>query len=343
MESFSIETVLRSFQVCKEVWDAAVGEKLLVCSGDIGSPHDPVAMVRSPNTVGHVPGRISPTCSACLGPGGSITYTVTDSRLYSGDLQQGWLETPCVLKFEGGVKEEVAKAEKLIKAALMSSASQDETKSPRKRKDAPTNTKGRDGTRSLRKERYHVLPEQKKKKLFHVNKEQLHAVEASITKGDLLSDLPINLAQHFLQSQFPQIEGLQSTLLQSKKRPPSGRLKNQLQIVHGHRNHWIVVSSIKCEDGAVNVYDSLYDSLDASTREVVFNLFGRVGLNFVRTQKQSGGRDCGLFAIANATAIANGIDPLKLKFNQGAMRSHLVSCFKNKTMTLFPQSISWCV
>ena len=43
-----------------------------------------------------------------------------------------------------------------------------------------------------------------------------------------------------------------------------------------------------------------------------------------RCQKQKGGADCGLFAIANATAIAFGKNPCKLQFMQASLRSHLV-------------------
>ena len=59
-------------------------------------------------------------------------------------------------------------------------------------------------------------PQKLKKKLFHVTKEQVNEIETSIVSG-WSSDLPINLAQHYLQSQFPELNGLQSTLLQSKK------------------------------------------------------------------------------------------------------------------------------
>ena len=60
-------------------------------------------------------------------------------------------------------------------------------------------------------------PQKLKKKLFHVTKEQVNEIETSIVSGDWSSDLPINLVQHYLQSQFPELNGLQSTLLQSKK------------------------------------------------------------------------------------------------------------------------------
>ncbi len=153
--------------------------------------------------------------------------------------------------------------------------------------------------------------------------QECREIETSITKGDLLSDIPINLAQNFLQAEFPNIKGLQSTLLQSKKRL-SPHTKNQLQIIHSQGNHWIVVSSIDCDGGVVNVYDSMYSELDPDTEKVVFNLFGTVKLNFVNVQKQKGGSDCGLFAIAISTAISNGLNPARIIFDI------------YKKMTLFP-------
>ncbi len=81
-----------------------------------------------------------------------------------------------------------------------------------------------------------------------------------------------------------------------------------------------MVSSVGCDNGVVDMYDSIYD--------------GTVMFNFVRMQKQTGGSDCGLFAIAISTAICNGLDPTTMT---SAMRSHLVNCLKNETMTLFPK------
>lgn len=71
----------------------------------------------------------------------------------------------------------------------------------------------------------------------------------------------------------------------------------------------------------LNVYDSMYSKLDPDTEKVIFNLFGAVRLNFVNVQKQEGGSDCGLFAIAISTAISNGINPSRIRFDQAAMRS----------------------
>ena len=84
------------------------------------------------------------------------------------------------------------------------------------------------------------------------------------------------------------------------------------------------------------MYDSIYSNIDNATTEVISNLFGTTSTKMIAVQRQRGGVDCGLFAIAMATAIAFGIDPGSQEFNQGEMRTHLVKCFDEKVMLLFP-------
>ena len=54
-------------------------------------------------------------------------------------------------------------------------------------------------------------------------------------------------------------------------------------------------------------------------------------------QWQSGANDCGLFAIAFATAICAGQNPATKVFDQGKMRGHLMQCFHNGRITPFPE------
>ena len=61
-----------------------------------------------------------------------------------------------------------------------------------------------------------------------------------------------------------------------------------------------------------------------------------IKLSFVDVQKQSGGYDCGLFALAFATALVNGINPGRYLYDQRNMRKHLLECLKHKKMELFP-------
>ena len=156
--------------------------------------------------------------------------------------------------------------------------------------------------------------------------------------GEKLSDVHINFAQQLLKQQFPQLNGLKSTLLQSKENTGEF-LPAQIQIIHCRScDHWIVASTNACKDGDVCVYDSVFSTLDKETNEVVANLFPSASVKVIKSQKQVGGTDCGLFAIATATALAYGTDPTSITFIQAAMQSHLVQCFTDRVITLFPVS-----
>ena len=148
----------------------------------------------------------------------------------------------------------------------------------------------------------------------------------SIVNGDKLSDLHINFAQRSLKQQFPWLDDLQSTLLQSKKNVGK-HTKDQLQVIHSRGDHWVVALIVGSKDEEVYVYDSVY-SLHSATTEVVVNLFHTTNIKVIESQKQKGGRDYGLFALATATVIARQTDTDKQKFDQGLMRSHLAKCFR---------------
>ena len=53
-------------------------------------------------------------------------------------------------------------------------------------------------------------------------------------------------------------------------------------------------------------------------------------------QKQKGYNDCALFAIAFATTLCHGGDPTTKRYDQRAMRPHLVDCLESSRMTEFP-------
>jgi len=59
-------------------------------------------------------------------------------------------------------------------------------------------------------------------------------------------------------------------------------------------------------------------------------------MKMIKTPKQKGGDDCGVYSIAYATAVALGRLPTKLTFRQNSMRAHLVRCFYNDKFTMFP-------
>lgn len=98
-----------------------------------------------------------------------------------------------------------------------------------------------------------------------------------------------------------------------------------------------MASTINSVNNKVNVYDSVYSSLDQETEPVVLNLFrgSLLPVQMAETQKQDGGCDCGLFAIAVATALAFHQNAKTLTFEPTLMRPHLIQCFEKREPTPF--------
>ena len=171
-------------------------------------------------------------------------------------------------------------------------------------------------------------PPTKKRKIFDAEK---------IIIGEELSDIEINYAQRLLKDKHPNVGGLRTTLYKGK----IPEVEDSVQIVHcSVRHHWITVSTINCKKGEVRVFDSRFANCDKETEAVIRSLYQchteKMKIIMSRCQKQSGEKDCGLFAIAFAVALIFNNQPSKLKFNQQKMRSHLVECFNKQQMTPFP-------
>ena len=314
MPSFEVEAVVRGYHVYKQIWNPSIGEELF-CAREPTNPRDPfvVAVVKSNQTVGHVPLKISSLCSIFLRHGGTIMCRITGRRQYTRDLAQGGLEIPCILKFEGCLKD-IIKVERLIRKSLATSAQE---KKPSD--DHPSEHTSEDE------------PPRKKTRCI----DQDVDLEA-ICNGEKLTDLHVGFAQKLLKQQFPHLNGLQPTVLQTKKTLASQKsLPNQLQVIHSRGNHWILASNIGTGNGEVSVYDSIYSSVDKATMAIITDLFQSSKVKIVKSPKQRGGNDCGVFAIAMATALAHGVLNVS-SFNQSAMRHHLVNCFKEHVMTPFP-------
>ena len=244
--SFLVDTMVRGYHVYKDIWTAAVGEEL-TCRREKFNAADPfaVAVVKEETTVGHVPRKTSSICSLFLRRNGTILCQIVGNRRYSGDLPQGGLEVPCTLRFQSNAKD-VNNVKRIIEATL---ATRSTPLSPpskkRKLESKPSHTKEIEDTQAS--ETWVRLGS-----IVLTNRDKV-----CITGGEKLSDLHINFAQKLLKMQFLDLNGLRSTLLQSKKLPLKDR-KQMVQIVHSHGDHWIVISTINADDGKVNVYDSVY-------------------------------------------------------------------------------------
>lgn len=167
----------------------------------------------------------------------------------------------------------------------------------------------------------------------------------ALLSGAFLNDNHMTAAQKLLLHQFPGTKGLQSTLYLDKIAASQTKIAHGLQIIHDRTNHWIVASNLQRKDNIVEMYDSIYTSVSVKTQNLVKNIFQpfpsskNPRLQLVKTQKQVGTQDCGLFAIAMATAILNGHDTKTVRFRQQSMRDHLARCYEEQSLTLFPTEI----
>lgn len=155
-----------------------------------------------------------------------------------------------------------------------------------------------------------------------------------------LNDNITSAAQMLLKKQAPLVGGFQP--------PYMGQLcafdiepGEFIQVLHDGHGHWLTVSTVGAEKEAdVYVYDSMYSSFGTYTKKEIASILctkkSEIQLKIMDVQMQAGGSDCGLFAIAFATAIVNGIPPEKFLFNPTRMRKHLYKCLQNERMTMFP-------
>ena len=113
-----------------------------------------------------------------------------------------------------------------------------------------------------------------------------------------------------------------------------------VQIIHVRNNHWCRVSNIGCEEGVVNVYDSLYSSATKPTLKLISSLVctpaSELKVRMMDVAKQCNSSDCGVLVIALAYEIASGNDPCKVKFDNKSIREHLASCLKQCCISRFP-------
>ena len=95
-------------------------------------------------------------------------------------------------------------------------------------------------------------------------------------------------------------------------------------------NHWVCLSTIVCRTGSIKVYDSLFQSLGQIAILHSFHMLIQVG-NFTpfinkKVQKQINTSDCSLVALAFATDLYHGLDPVTEAYDQQNIRSHYLRC-----------------
>lgn len=95
--------------------------------------------------------------------------------------------------------------------------------------------------------------------------------------------------------------------------------------------------------GTVRVFDSLFIKPNAIAVEHACQMLLHAGdtVTFIneKVQKQIGSADCGLFALAFATDLCQGLDPTTQRYDQALMRQHYVTCLESAKVIPFPKTI----
>ena len=347
-----IQSCVRGYHVYKDSWTPFVDETL-ACQREEDNGADPYAVAvmkesgRTTRVVGHVPRRISAACCLFLRRNGIIDCKITGSRRYSADLVQGELEVPCKYTFRGEAKY-ISKLKILLEPSNGTSKICEAE---------PSSNKGEDMSV--------VTPPYKKQKVDcnMINLEEIPATcidndvnsltapwqsvgritlnkgdREYIISGDKLNDKHMHFAQILIKQQFKHLEGLKYPVILSTL-GPFPTTTNALQILHTREDHWIVTSTVRCAKGEINIYDSLYKSVETSTANLIAKLFGDVALKMKTCPRQYGDKDCGAFAIAICAAIIHGINLEGINFIQENMRQHLLVCFEQQHLSPFPYSL----
>ena len=162
-----------------------------------------------------------------------------------------------------------------------------------------------------------------------------------LSKHGWLTDEHIDAAQYLMRELGTGVGGLicVPAMTYSCSRFAVVQDPNQVIQCHNIGGHWVTSSSTT---GNILVYESLSTSLNDSLKQQLVHLYrglqkddGSLEITVVLQQRQKGGLDCGLFCIANAMALASGINPCSISWSQNSMRGNLLQCFQQKRMELF--------
>jgi hypothetical protein len=128
-----------------------------------------------------------------------------------------------------------------------------------------------------------------------------------------------------------------------------------IQIFHDGQLHWYVISNFNsANDLQIQIYDSYFMKktyeynkqflsnvkklISRNKSTGIKNESNLIECEIKSVQIQSDSKMCGVFAIAFAYDLCNGIDPATQNYDEYAMRKHLFECLKQRKFTEFPKS-----
>lgn len=178
----------------------------------------------------------------------------------------------------------------------------------------------------------------------------LEKLSANIQRrGYWLADEHVDHSQYLLASQHGSMDGFQAACIFEPDDcqhigTPNGKY---VQIMNINNSHWVTISNVEStESNQLLVYDSLYNRFPAACEKKLYRQIACMLmtdqptfiLKWVDVQKQNNGSDCGLFAIAAATALCEGKSPQRYHWKIEEMRGHLADCIQIGQLSIFPFS-----
>ena len=163
-----------------------------------------------------------------------------------------------------------------------------------------------------------------------------------------LNDGLINAAQTLLKNQSNgRICGWSSTSKRTgvDKFPVIPSNSPFIQILNVSSSHWVAISNMDVgrnthHNDAVGVYDSLFLKVTLATKQDVCSFLRPLRKTLIfdikNIKAQPNSHDCGLYAIACATELVYGFDPVVCHFDCSAMRPHLLNSFTKGYIDRFP-------
>ena len=158
--------------------------------------------------------------------------------------------------------------------------------------------------------------------------------------GKELNDQLVSVYLYLLKQKFPHIAGLQNTVLQQRKDSVIHHEDGQmlLQIIHIRGSHWATIQMVN--DNEILLYDSAYSTVTLDTVDVISKLVhcveSTITIHIMNVSKQAGAMDCALFAMATATALALGDNPVTVVYDQQQLRPHFLECLLTGNPKAFP-------
>ena len=118
----------------------------------------------------------------------------------------------------------------------------------------------------------YTLRKKKLSKLWHADF-SLRVIDTDtlLCPTSWISDVIVNAAQSLLAKKFPDLAGLQDTIL-GPAMMFSLRAGDFIQIIHTGNAHWVTLSTIGVYQPVIRVYDSIYDSSSTMARLQIASL-----------------------------------------------------------------------